>query len=417
MQLYSGVYAQGLVKFDKESDVLSSSLQGLTLSLIGVWTLIYLITYRFWNGLLGLTTVQILAMLTMIWATAAFNFWATEQRVRLKYVQLIIITLTVSFLKPLIGILFILNATDKVTAYILGLALVELMGYSMLFVVQLRHGKKFFDARFWKYSILFNLPLIPHYLSQTVLNSADSIMIKNMIGNAEAGLYGLAYSVSLVMTLFNTALMQTISPWMYQKMRDHQTKDIAPIAYSSLCLIAGVNILLILFAPELVRLFAPVEYHDAIWVIPPIAMSVYFMYAYDLFAKFAFYYEKTFFIMIASIVAAVLNIGLNFIFIRIYGYYTAGYTTLLCYAVYAIIHYAFMRKVCRQNIKSERIYDTRVLMKITVTFILFGFLGLAMYRSLILRYCFICMLAVVCLKKKNQMSDLINSILSRYASK
>ena len=65
----------------------------------------------------------------------------------------------------------------------------------------------------------FNLPLIPHYLSQTILNSADRIMIERITDAEQAGIYSLAYSVSLVMTLFNTALMQTLSPWIYEKIK------------------------------------------------------------------------------------------------------------------------------------------------------------------------------------------------------
>ena len=44
------------------------------------------------------------------------------------------------------------------------------------------------------------------------------------------------------------------------------------------------------------------------------------MYSYDLFAKLAFYYEKTGFVMIASVVGAALNVLLNYIFIGKYGY-------------------------------------------------------------------------------------------------
>ena len=51
-------------------------------------------------------------------------------------------------------------------------------------------------------------------------------------------------------------------------------------------------------------MFAPESYIDAIWVIPPIAMSVYFMFAYDLFAKFEFYYEKTKLISFATVMGA-----------------------------------------------------------------------------------------------------------------
>lgn len=96
-------------------------------------------------------------------------------------------------------------------------------------------------------------------------------------------------------------------------------------------IIALANVILIAFAPEVIAVFAPLEYHDAIWVIPPVAMSVYFMFAYGFFACFEFYYEKTTYISIATSVGAVVNVVLNYIFINIFGYYAARYTILLCY--------------------------------------------------------------------------------------
>ena len=133
MNFYAGVFNQGLIKFDSKRDVFASSLQGLTLVLVVCWTGIYLLFRSFWNTLFSLTTVQVLAMLLMIWTSSVFQFWAAEQRVKLGYKKLVILTILVSLAKPAIGILFVLNAEDRVTARILGLALVELVGYSGLF--------------------------------------------------------------------------------------------------------------------------------------------------------------------------------------------------------------------------------------------------------------------------------------------
>ena len=386
LHLYSGVYTQGLVKFSEDRKRFSSSIQGLTISLTLIWTIIYLAFHNYWNSLFSLTTVQMLAMLVMIWSTSAFNLWAGEQRVEYKYRNLVIATLIVSIAKPTVGIVFVKLATDKVTARILGIAIVELVGYIGFFIVQMKRGKQFYHAKYWKHAIVFNLPLIPHYLSQQVLNSSDRIMIKNLVGESEAGIYSLAYSISQIMILFNTALMQTISPWMYKKIKAKKNKDIASIAYISLSIIAVVNLTLILFAPEAVAIFAPKEYYEAIYVIPPVAMSVFFMYSYDLFAKFAFYYEKTRVIMMASVTGALLNLILNYIFIGMYGYIAAGYTTLVCYMVYSVIHYMFMCKVCRECCEGDYPYETRKILRITIPFLIAGFAFLTTYQLPVVRY-------------------------------
>lgn len=386
LSLTGGVYTRGLIQYSDQRRVFSSALQGLSLTLCIIWTGIYLLFQNNWNQLFSMTTPQMLAMLVMIWASGVFGFWAGEQRVEYHYQKLVLVTLFISVAKPAISILFILNASDKVTAYILGMTLADLLGYAALFFVQMRRGKVFFSAKIWKHALLFNLPLIPHYLSQTVLNSADRIMIKNMIGDSAAGVYGLAYSVSLVMTLFNSALGQTLDPWIYQKIKNRREKDIANIAYISLLIIAAVNLMLIVFAPEIIAVFAPPAYREAIWIIPPVAMSALFMFSYDLFAKFEFYYQKTHFIMLASVCGALLNVVLNYIFIQIYGYYAAGYTTLVCYIIYSFAHYLFMRKICKQHMDNTKVYHPKILLAIYSVFLACGFALLATYNHPVLRY-------------------------------
>ncbi len=412
LNLSWGVYTQGLVKFEDDRKIFSSSMQGLSLTLSIVWLIIYILFKDSINNILGLSTVQMLLMIMMIWTTAIFNLWASEQRVLYNYKMLVFITIAVSLFKPIIGIILVANFTDKVTARIFGLAIVELVAYIGLCISQFLKGKRFFVSKYWKYAVLYNLPLVPHYLSQTVLNGADRIMIKNMDSEKTAGVYSLAYSISLIMTLFNTAMLQTLNPWIYTKIKQKKYTDISSIAYISLVVIAYVNIILIALAPEVVAIFAPKEYYDAIYVIPPVAMSVYFMFAYDLFAKFAFYYEKTFFVMLASIISALLNIILNYIFIKKFGYIAAGYTTLFCFVIYAIGHYCFMLLVCNKYCDKVRPYKTRYILWLSIIFILVGFLLLATYKFVVLRYLvFVCFLAIaIILQKKLDFIDKIKNI-------
>ncbi|MBQ6376236.1 MAG: polysaccharide biosynthesis protein [Lachnospiraceae bacterium] len=412
LHLYSGVYVQGLVKNSEHRKEYSSSLQGLTLTLTAGWTVIYLLFRDFWNARFRLTTVQMLAMLVMIWATAAFNFWANEQRVEYRYVRLVTATLIVSIAKPTVGILFVLRAEDKVTARILGLMLVELIGYTGFFIVQMWRGRVFYSGKFWKHALLFNLPLIPHYLSQTVLNSADRIMIKDMVGPSEAGIYALAYQISLIMMLFNTALSQTMSPWIYQKIKDRRAEDISRVAYLAMGMIAFVNLGVIAIAPEAVAIFAPKTYHEAIWVIPPVTMSVLYLFSYDIFAKFEFYYEKTKFIMLASSFGAILNVVLNYIFIKIYGYYAAGYTTLFCYIIYAFAHYFFMRKICREEMGGVYVYDSRILLFIYGIFMGAGFLLMMTYNHPAVRYGIIAVTFAALIIKRKAVAGLVKQMAS-----
>ena len=412
LNLFSGVYSQGLVKFSKERAVFSSSLQGLVLVLTVLYTGVYMLFRGFFNELFNLSTVQMLAMMILIWTSAVFSFWAEEQRAEFRYRAIVVFSLILAVLKPVLGVILVILSEDKVTARILSIVIVEILFCSVLFIAQVRKGKAFYSKKFWWYALAFNLPLIPHYLSTTILSSADRIMIENITGSGDAGVYNLAYSVALIMTLFNTSLMQTISPWIYKKIKSKNIRDLGKVAYTTLLIIAVVNLLLILFAPEIVRIFAPPEYASAIWVIPPVAMSVYFMYSYDLFAKFAFYYEKSLFVMLASVIGALLNVLLNLVAIPRFGFIAAGYTTLICYMVFAVLHYTYMRKVCREHCDGVMPYKTGVLLKITAVFLALGFVFILTYRMDLLRYGLIALLLILGIVFRKKIRDAVASVLA-----
>ena len=411
LKLYAGVFLQGIVK-QKDKNRFASAMQGLSFMLFIIWGIVIFGFHNFFTEVTSLTMVQLLAMLSLIWTTGVFSYWSVEQRTANNYKPLIIITLLTSVLKPVIGIGLVMKCVDKVTARILGLAVVELVFYLGLFIKDMRKGNCFYDKHIWKYALSFNIPLLPHYLSMAVLNSSDRIMIKYYQGESKAGIYSLAYSIALIMTLFNSALLQTVEPWLYKKINANEQDDIPKVGYITLILIAFVNIILIALAPEAVKIFAPSEYREAIWIIPSVAMSVFFMFAYSLFAAFEFYFEKTRYITMATLIGAVANIILNMIFIPIFGYYAAGYTTLVCYILFAVMHYCFMKKICHKNFANKKLFDTQIIFRISFVFIFIGMFFLVSYLYISVRYGLIFFFSTVIVIKRNKIKEILIKLIN-----
>ncbi len=413
LSLSSGVYTMGLVKFREEEKIFTSSLQGLNFVLCLFWTLVYLAFHDVVNRAFSLTTVQMFSMLVMIWSSAAFSFWMTTQRNRFKYRNIVAVTLVLSVLKPAIGVFFVTHAEDKVTARILGLALVELVCYTGFFFYQLHEGKTFFSAKYWKYAVLFNLPLVPHYLAGRILSSSDRIMILHMVDESSAGIYSLAYSLSLVMTMVNDSLNKSMSPYLYQKVREKRYSDMAKVVYPSLIFVAIANLLMIAIAPEIIRIFAPPEYSEAIYVVPPVAMSALASYLYLCFAPFEFYFEKRSWTTISTFTSAAVNVGLNLVFIRLFGYQAAGYTTLFCSALNSFLHYHFMRRVCKTYLDNVKPYNPRVLILISVVCLAIGFMYIPLYSTPILRYIVTAVLVLLVFIARKKFMPVIMPIIRR----
>lgn len=411
LNLFSGVHQQGIVKFDKDNLKFTSSLLGLTTLLTIIWVAVYFLFHDIWIRLFSLSSYQMISMFVLILTSATFNFWVNDQRLHYKYKAVVIVTVIVSLMKPILGIILVQYSADKVTARINGILVVELLVYTGLYFMILKKGRSLVSLKYWKYAILFNLPLVPHYLSQTILNHADRIMIQNIISDDAAGIYSLAYSVSSIMLLFNLALSQTLTPWFYQKIKNGQISDIKPIGYSTILIVMVVNLVLIILGPEVISIFAPASYYEAIWIIPPVAMGSVFLYGFELFSKFEFYYEKTLFTMIISIIGAGLNIILNQVFINRYGYLAAGYTTLFCYVIFAAGHYIYMFLICRKRADMCP-YDAMTLGIFYSIFMMLGFLFMLAYKNIIIRYTIVSIILVVLIIYRNRIISFCKKLLS-----
>lgn len=387
LRLGFGVFMQGCVKYEEDRDRFASAL----LSLATTWWLgflcIYLVALRSWNIVLELNTFEVLCMFAMMLSTVAFNFWSVKKRVDFDYVPLVKLTLLVALMKPVFGISTVLLFPEhKVEARIGALTLVELLCYSGLYISIKNKSRTWFHKFYWKYALSFNVPLIPHFLSQSILNQSDRLMIKSMVGSDAAGVYSLAYSISMIMTMINTSIQNTLNPWIYKQIKEQGFQTIAKVAYMALACVAFANYLLICFAPEVIFIFAPAAYHQAVYVIPPVAMGCYFLFMYCLFADFELYQAKTMYMMIASIISAVLNLVLNYFFIPKFGYIAAAYTTLICYIIYSLLHYLFMRRICKRVYNNVKVYDMRIIFLITGIFLTCGFFSMSLYKKVYIRY-------------------------------
>ena len=263
-------------------------------------------------------------------------------------------------------------------------------------------GKTFFHKEYWRYALVFNIPLIPHYLSNYILSQSDRLMIGRMVGNREAAFYSIAYTISTMMTLIMTAINSSLTPYIYKAIDEEREKSIKKVTEPVIILIAGLCILTMGFAPEVILVFAGGKYMEAVYVIPPIAASVFFIFIYSLFSNIEYFYRKTFFIAIATSISALINLVLNYIFIGIYGYYAAGYTTLICYICLAIIHYIFYKKILNKEMKVfKELYNIRLIVATAIGIIFTMLVMVLVYDFLVIRYGIIGGISILFIAKRN----------------
>lgn len=385
LSLYTGVFNTAMIKNDGRHNVVVSSYLGLTTVITVVTFLVYLLIRESVNKVLGMSHIVVLFLFSNLLLSPAVNLWISQQRFEYKYKRLVIYTLLFSIVNPLISYLVVKNAIDKSYARIMTTTLVSALFYIIIYVSIFVKGRVFFEKKLWINALTVNIPLIPHYLSASILNQADRLMISNMIGDAEAGIYSVGYSAAMLLQIVISSVNASIVPWLYKRIKENRAGESKRILNIACILMFGSVFMFMLFAPECMKILAPSEYYDAIWIFPPLTASVFFIFIYNLFCNIELYYEKSIYITISSCLAAGLNIVLNYLLVPRFGYAVAGYTTLVSYLIYAGIHFLFARKIMQEK-RIDSPIDNKFIAILSAGMLIVTIIVNSLYKYLLLRY-------------------------------
>lgn len=412
LNLAGGFYLKELVINDSDKDGFTSSMIGLTGTSCFAGLIVYWIFSKELNEITGLTNLLVISAFVQIFFTTVYSFWMNRLRLDYKYRKIIIMTAAAVILRPLLSLLLVFSAETRLQTEARAAAetIIDVALYSILLISILKRGRVFFRKDYWKKAILFSLPLIPHYLSKIVLNQADRIMIGSYCGLAEAGYYSAAYSLAAIMLIFNQAVSASLIPWLYKSIKNKSFDTIKAVSNKIVAVIMLLNLMTVAAAPELFRIVAPSNYYSAIWIIPPVTVSTFFIFMYDLFTAFQYYFSKTKWVMAVSVTGAILNIVLNMIFIPKFGFTAAGYTTLVCYILYGILHYCFMRKVCNEFLDGCRVYDIKKIFLFGLTLIIGAGIMMLLYPYPAVRYAVLAILLLLVIIKRKKLLTAIKEL-------
>lgn len=410
LNLYCGVFTKAMVdlKTDKERDRYTSSMQFLTTIICAFLFVIYACLHNLWNRVLDTNTLNIILMFLYFITFPAFNFWSVRKKVENKYISMVVITLLVSVITPIFSLLLLFYSDLREDALIRGFLITQIVVGAVMYIYQYIIAKFAIDIKYWKKALNYNIPLIPHYLSLIVLGQADRLMIKEICGDEKAGIYSLAYSISTLMNVVIGAINSSMVPWVYNKLRIKEYGRIKGISKSITTIMGFATLLLTLCAPEIIKIMGPPDYYSAVWIIPAVSLGIFYTFCYNLYCNIEFYYSRTKYVMIASTTGAVVNVILNYIFIPIFGFIAAGYTTLICYFIFMIVHFLFMKKVCKEEEIKEPIFDNNFIMIFTLILSIICLSVQLAYSYIIIRILLLIVMLVVLYLKKDIVAEFMN---------
>ncbi len=395
LNLDGGSFSTAMVKFEDDRTGYISSIEGICLSLSALFLLIYLPFRNLWNKLFELPTYLVCLMVFEILTATALLLWNGKQRFAYKYKSVVAVTLAMSFISPIIQYILVVTHSERGYARIIGAAITFIAIGGFFFIFNAIKGKKLFNRDYWKYALGFNIPLLAYYMSQNIFDTSDRIMISHLVGTDKAGIYGVAYSLAMILTFVLNAVNNSYVPWYYGKMKEGRLRENRSVSLGIAGILAVLLLGVIWFAPEIIGILAGRKYAEAVPVVPPVAMSLLLLFYSQLFINVEFFYEEKTKLVWASIGAAAANLILNWIFIRIFGFVAAAYTTLASYMIFAFANNMAMKKVLAKNGVADDGFSYKGLIGLFIGFVVISYLGVALYKYFILRLAVT--VAVVCL--------------------
>lgn len=400
----------GLIRHEEDQDGYTSAILGLMAMLTCVGGVASLLLRPVILRFTGLSNLLMICMFIQLLFQPALVLWTNRERYDFRYRAPAIVTLIITVANPVLAILAVQTTPYMAEARILSLAVMQVLFGAVCAVILIRRGRTLYNKSYWGFALKFNLPLLAYYLSQTLLNQSDRIMINYFSGSGKAAIYSVAYTAATLMLLAVAAINGAFNPWMYKKLKADRSEDIAPVAAQLCLLIGAATLAMTMFAPDVVAILATAEYQEAIWIIPPVSASVFFIFVYMMFTNLEMYHGENKGISLISIVCTLVNIVLNGFFIPRAGYLAAGWTTLASYMLMAGLHGLLMKRTCRRHGITGSIFPGKLLAWTCGIVFAMTFVSMGLYTLGWVRYGVIALEGIAIFIFRNQLFSLLKQI-------
>ena len=341
------------------------------------------------KGVLKFDSLQLNIMFLYMLTSPALQMLQIKSRLDYKYKLSAVLSLLSVGVSTLSALLAVILFENKLQARILGIYLPTIAlntGIYFYFITRSRTVKK----EYWKYGVRISLPLVLHTVAGSALNSFDKIMINSMVGDSETAMYSVAYTCGTVVQMLWYSINQAWAPWAYEQMDKNNVEKLKKASRKYLFLFGLMVLTFLLFAPELLMIIGGSSYSPALNVIPPVMCGFVFLLVYSLYVNIEVREKKTVFVAVGTVIAALFNIGLNYIFIPKYGYIAAAYTTLAGYALLFLMHFFFVYRI-----RKSFWYDSRFNFLYLLVFAALPAVMPFVYKAAMLRYVIIAAIAVL----------------------
>ena len=393
----------------KELDSYISSVLVLSSLFTGIVFGLYRIFPNMFDRLFLIDRRYMMIMFAYLFTYPAFAMFHTKQRIEYKYK----LSTTIAFVALLLSYILSVFLTfslesDRLFGRIVGqFSLYIIIGAS--FYLYFLFRSHLITIKAWKYALRLGLPMVFAYLGSQILLSSDNIVVKHMCSSEEVSYLAIVHSCSHIILLLVQSMNTAWAPWLFDMLKLERMNEIKKTYAVYLWLTIVGTIGVVLLGPELILVLAGRTYFKSLDMLPAYILCGVFTVLTSQFSNLETYHKKPEYSAIFTAIAAVLNVILNIVCVKIWGYEAVCYTTLACQLLLVGLHYHFTN-----DMRIQEILPARNLF-IALAFVLLIIpLALLLYKNNIIRYLFILAIAVAMtvfiVKRRSELKTLLYRI-------
>ncbi|AKB18823.1 flippase [Methanosarcina sp. WWM596] len=194
----------------------------------------------------------------------------------------------------------------------------------------------------------FGVPTVPGNFSSWIVNSSDRYVIGILLGTASVGYYSPGYTLGNIISMFFAPLSFLLPVTLSKSYDENDLEEVIKILSYSFKYLMTIAIpatfgISILSKPILTILSTPEIASQGYLITPFVALGALLLGVYGIIVQVLVLEKRTLITGKIWIIAAILNLLLNFVFIPYFGIVGAAITTLIAFTISLILtmHYSF----------------------------------------------------------------------------
>lgn len=207
-----------------------------------------------------------------------------------------------------------------------------------------------------KEMLSYSWPMIPNSLSNWVMNLSDRLVITGFLGLEANAIYSVANKIP---ALFTSVQGTFVMAWQENASISAKDDDIA-VYYTKMFesvfnILFGIMACLIAISPILFRVLIRGEYNEAYFQMPILYIALLFSAVASFIGGIYVACKQTKSIGITTIVAAIINLGVNIALVQMIGIFAGSISTLVSFIVLALFRMINIRKYVKLDYNLPRI--------------------------------------------------------------